>query len=126
MDHEDLSAGDKLHAIVDAQFHRQVCSRKKLAVWFAFFGEASHRKAYRSSSSHIDIERQDVCTALCHEIIVEGGYTDLEAEDVALTLESLFDGFWLNMMMYPKKFTRESAVRRVLIYLHSVFPQHFG
>ena len=33
---DNLSAARKLRSIVDAQFHPRICSRKKLAVWFAF------------------------------------------------------------------------------------------
>jgi TetR/AcrR family transcriptional regulator, transcriptional repressor of bet genes len=120
----DLSAADKLRAIVGAQFHRRICSRKKLAVWFAFFGDAAHRKSYRARSAHIDVERQEISAGLCEQIIFEGGYEGVEAEGVSLTLESLFDGFWLNMLMYPTKFDREDTARQVLSYLRTTFPDH--
>ena len=123
---DDLSAAQMLGAIVDAQFHPRICSRKKLAVWFAFFGETAHRKSYRLSSSHIDIERQETSADLCREVIAEGGYVGIDADSVSLTLESLFDGFWLNMLMYPSKFRREDAPRLVLDYLGTVFPHHFS
>lgn len=123
---ENLSSADKLRAIVDAQFHPRVCSRKKLAVWFAFFGEAAQRKSYRKSSSHIDIERQETSADLCSQIIKDGGYTGVNAEDVSMSLEGLFDGLWLNILMYPDKFNRENANRQVLAYLKSVFPKHFA
>jgi TetR/AcrR family transcriptional repressor of bet genes len=126
LESDDLTASDKLRAIVDAQFHPSVCNRKKLAVWFAFFGEAAHRKSYRHNSSHIDIERQEISADLCRQIIAEGGYDGVDAERVSLTLESLFDGFWLNMLMYPAKFRREDAARIVFAHLAAIFPQHFA
>lgn len=121
----DLSDADKLHAIVTAQFHPRICSRKKLAVWFAFFGETSHRKSYRLISSQIDMERQEVCAELCSHIISQGAYTRTDADQVALTLEGMFDGLWLNMLMYPAQFTRETAEHQVMGYLKLVFPRHF-
>lgn len=120
----DLGPADKLRAIVDAQFHPSICNRRKLAVWFAFFGEARHRKAYRKTSSAIDMERQEVCADLCRRIIAEGGYGGLSAEAIALTLEGLFDGLWLNMLMYPARFSRKQAHGQVLAYLAMVFPHH--
>ncbi|MGC9369657.1 MAG: TetR family transcriptional regulator C-terminal domain-containing protein [Paracoccaceae bacterium] len=123
---DELTAADKLRVMVDAQFHPRICSRKKLAVWFAFFGEAAHRRSYRLSSAHIDIERQEISADLCRQIIAEGDYDGVDAEGVSLTLESLFDGFWLNMLMYPAKFRREDAAHRVLSYLSTVFPMHFA
>ncbi|WP_428688270.1 TetR family transcriptional regulator C-terminal domain-containing protein [Roseibium sp.] len=122
----DLGPAAKLRAVVEAQFHPRICSRKKLAVWFAFFGEAGHRKSYRATSSHIDMERQEICADLCRQIMEEGGYTGLDAEEITLTLESLFDGFWLNMLMYPARFSREAAAAQTLNYLKTVFPGDFG
>lgn len=125
LDCATIPASDKLRSIVDAQFHPRICNRRKLAVWFAFFGEARYRKSYRSISSDIDMERQDVCVGLCQEIIAEGAYRDVSAEGVALTLEGMFDGLWLNILMYPAKFTRGTAKRQVLNYLAHSFPCHF-
>lgn len=121
----DLTAAQKLQSLVNAQFHPQICSKKKLAVWFAFFGEARQRKAYRSSSAQIDIERQEVCVSLCQDIIEECGSEKANAEDIAQTLEGLFDGLWLNMLLYPQKFTRASSSRQVMEYLNRVFPRTF-
>lgn len=125
LEHGELTAADKLRAIVDAQFHPRICSRKKLAVWFAFFGEATQRKSYRLSSAHIDIERQEVCSELTRDIIAEGGYDGVDPDGVSMTLESLFDGFWLNMLMYPDKFRREDGAHRAYGYLAAIFPGHF-
>ncbi|MDA5093690.1 TetR family transcriptional regulator C-terminal domain-containing protein [Aliiroseovarius sp. KMU-50] len=123
---DDISDIDKLHSIVSAQFHPRICSRKKLAVWFAFFGEACHRKTYRSISSQIDMERQELCAELINSIADKGGLKEIDAEQIALTLEGLFDGAWLNMLMYPAKFTREEAERQVLDYLGLVLGSTFG
>ncbi len=122
---DDLTASQKLHAIVDAQFHSRVCSRKKLSVWFAFFGETAHRNSYRLTSAHIDIERQETSAELIRQIIADGGYAGIDAQSVSLMLESLFDGFWLNMLMYPARFSREAAAQSVFGYLATVFPDHF-
>ncbi|MDU8928215.1 TetR family transcriptional regulator C-terminal domain-containing protein [Alisedimentitalea sp. MJ-SS2] len=122
----NLSNADKLRFIVSAQFHPRICSRRKLAVWFAFFGEAGYRKTYRSISSQIDMERQELCAELIESIIADGGYAKADAEQIALTMEGMFDGLWLNMLMYPAKFTRERAAHQVLDYLGLVFPRHFA
>lgn len=122
----DLTPAAKLNAIVDAQFHPRICNRKKLSVWFAFFGEAAHRKAYRATSSEIDMERQIVCAELCRDIMCEAACPDVAPEDIAATLEGMFDGLWLNILMYPDRFTRADAHRQVLGYLAQVFPKHFG
>ena len=125
MDRKKLSTSEQLLAIVDAEFHPQTCNRKKLTVWSAFYGEAGYRTYYRKIMSDIDSERWEASTELCREIISQGGYDNLVAQDVAETLEGLFDGFCLNILIYPGDFTREDAKDRVRSYLAATFPQHF-
>ena len=121
----NTTAAGQLLAIVDAEFHPQVCSRKKLTVWSAFYGETGYRKAYRKIMTDIDTERWDTSKRLCSYIISEGGYSNVEADEIAETLEGLFDGFCLNILIYPGAFTREDAKNRIRAYLASIFPKHF-
>ena len=120
-----LAPEEKLRAIVQAQFHPQICNRKKLAVWFSFFGEAAYRGSYRKIVTDIDSERWDVSGELCRQIINEGNYENVEADYVAKSLEGLFDGFWLNILMYPGKFTRADALDQVHNFMALTFPRHF-
>ena len=115
----------KLLAIVDAHFHPDICSRKKLAVWFGFYGEAGYRGRYRQIMSEIDEERWQTSIELCEQIIEDGGYDDVRAEDVAETLEGLYDGFCLNILIYPGEFSHDDARTRIRDYLAGMFPRHF-
>ncbi|WP_245710964.1 TetR/AcrR family transcriptional regulator [Citreimonas salinaria] len=121
----DIDAAAKLRAIVDAQFHPKVCNRRKLAVWFAFFGESEHRRNYRNVSRAVDEERQSVTAHLCASIVIEGGYVGVAPHQVSQMLEGLFDGLWLNILMYPERFNRRNARDQVASYLHFCFPRHF-
>ena len=58
-------------------------------------------------------------------LIDAAGQNHLKAHDIADTLEGLFDGFCLNILVYPGEFTRETAKQRVLSYLATVYPGHF-
>jgi TetR/AcrR family transcriptional repressor of bet genes len=121
----NLAPEAKLQAIVAAHFHPNICSRKKVAVWFGFFGEASARASYRNFVNEIDAERRDTSVELCRQIIKEGVYKNLDPVDIAFTLEGLYDGFWLNILMYPGEFTRFDAMKRLQEYLSQIFPKHF-
>ncbi len=113
---------EKIYAIVEAQFHPKICSRKKLAVWFAFFGETRHRKIYREITSGIDAERMETCRTLLQQIAEERTLWG-QPDKIAAALEALFDGTWLNILMYPEAFTRAQAERQVKDYLGLVFAQ---
>lgn len=120
-----LSAEEKLLAIVDAHFHPTICSRKKLAVWYAFFGEAGRRAVYRKLIDTIDDERFEISTALCAQIAEDGGYPCPPPREIARTLEGLYDGLCLNVLMYSGTFSRQQARDQVRAYLATVFPKHF-
>jgi TetR/AcrR family transcriptional repressor of bet genes len=121
-----LDAAAKLLAIVDAHFHPRICTRKKLSVWYAFFGQGGRRVVYRQLVDPMDEERFEISTRLCEAIIAEGGYAGVSADHVARMLESLYDGLWLNTLMYPRRFTREGSKAQIRRYLATVFPMHFA
>ncbi len=120
----ELTARDKLSAIVEAHYSPATCTPEKLSVWFAFYGESGRRAVYRDLLDAYDNERLDVSQALCAEIIAEGDY-DGDPALVAGTLESLFDGLCLSLLMYPDTFSPAQARAHVYGYLASMFPQHF-
>ena len=121
----DLAPADRLLSIVEAEFHPDICRRDKLTVWTSFYAEAGYRASYRRIVSQIDTERWEASKALCAQIIKDGGYSDLNAHEIAETVEGLFDGFCLNILIYPDKFTNVEAKARVQSFLATTFPQHF-
>ncbi len=125
LDRPNSTPLDKLLALVDADFHPTICSRKKIAVWFAFYGEARYRTAYRDKCARIDDDRVKETEKLCQLIKDEGGYDHFDPRMVAQSLEALIDGLWLNMLLYPDLFTPEAAREECLAYLEMTFPRHF-
>jgi len=119
------SPREKLEAIVDAHFHPKIFTRKKLAVWFAFYGEAGRRKTYRKLIEDIDSERFELSLRLCHQMAEEGGRSGLPPRQIANTLECLYDGLWLEFLTYPGSYTPETARAHVIGFLANVFPKHF-
>jgi TetR/AcrR family transcriptional repressor of bet genes len=91
----DMKPHQKLATIVDVHFDNSVSNRRKLAVWFAFFG------------------------------IAQGGYDHVNPDGIGEALEALFDGFWLNILMYPARFSNDAAKAHIYAYLAGQFPRHF-
>ncbi len=120
-----LTVPQKLMGIATASFDPEICSPKKIAVWFAFFGEARYRKVYREMAEEFDDERSDALEELCTALIEEGGYADVSAEDLATTMECLCDGMWLNMILYPEWITPDYAEAQMTNLLVRHFPKHF-
>ncbi|MEM8649744.1 MAG: TetR family transcriptional regulator C-terminal domain-containing protein [Pseudomonadota bacterium] len=123
-------AGDdpamQLKAFIEADFDKKVCTAKKLAVWFAFWGQAKYRPNYLKIHNRYDDERHLEIKRICSQIISEGGYTNLKADNTARTIEALTDGFWLDLMLYPSDAKRLTCRLDCLNALSLIFPKHFS
>lgn len=120
------SPQEKLLALVETDFHPNICNRKKLTVWFAFYGEPKYRALYRDKCAEIDAERLAETERSCRLIKAEGGYEHVDPLMFAQTLEAFIDGLWLNMLLYPKTFSRSQAKEECLAFLAATFPHHFS
>ena len=117
---------DRLWALMEADFDPKVCTRKKIAVWFAFYGEAKSRPTYRDICGERDGECNDALIAACRALIDEGGYDGLDPVVVARNLWALTDGLWLNLLMTPGAFDRAGAIQACLCHVAAMFPRHFS
>jgi TetR/AcrR family transcriptional regulator, transcriptional repressor of bet genes len=115
-----------LLAMVELDFRRTICTREKLAVWFAFWGERRFRPTYRRICAERDRSYDDMVRLICARLCEEGGYKDVEPGLVADGLSALTDGLWLDLLVRPDSMSRERAKRISLSYLADVFPRHFS
>lgn len=124
-DKAEKKPADRLAAIISADFDKKICTHKRLAVWFAFWGQAKYRPNYLKIHNKYDNERYDRIVDICHELIADGGYTDVDANRTARTIESLSDGSWLCLMLYPSVADREEYRGDCMQALARFFPKHF-
>lgn len=121
-----LDPASRIWALMEAHFDPEICTPTKVAVWFAFFGEARHRATYRRISERFDTERSDFLESCCRQIIDEGGYRNVNPERFAQLVESTADGLWLDLLLYPEELDRDYARSQIRDVLHAIFPQHFA
>ncbi|MET0598048.1 MAG: transcriptional regulator BetI [Mesorhizobium sp.] len=115
---------EQLRALVAADFDRAICTRRKLAAWCAFWGEAKSRPTYQALCGARDAAYQDVFVQLCASLGEAGGYP-FEPQGTALALTAMLEGLWLRLMMGTEDVTRESALQAAMEFLSSVFPKHY-
>lgn len=118
---DSLTTEQKLWGIIAASFHPDICSYEKIRVWFAFFGEAEYRAFYREMVDSFDTERENALA----ELLIQLGQSEDQAKATTQTIESLADGLWLTMMLYPNWLNRDQSEQRLwdLLCLH--FPDRF-
>ncbi|HUF55382.1 MAG TPA: transcriptional regulator BetI [Thermohalobaculum sp.] len=115
-----------LDAMIEVDLGREVCVRGTVAVWVAFWAEMPGRPRYRVLCNELAERYFEQARRMCHEIARRGGYDDLDADTIARGLNAMIDGFWLDLMMDPKRFDRARAKRACRQFLAGVFPAEFG
>ena len=116
---------DRLLAAMALDFKPSICDRKKLALWFAFWGEAKARPAYRKICYESDRYYDEVIQQLCAAIIEDGKYKAVNAAAAANALTSMTNGLWQWALIAPHSFDRDKAMAAIMSYLQAVFPKHF-
>ena len=116
----------KLAALVELDFSKAICERKKLAVWFAFWGETRSHPIYMRTCAEYDRHYVQVETELFAEMLRADDSKRHDPHVLATTLDALIDGLWLDMLLTPKLMDRKQARDLTLNYLHSALPGYFS
>jgi TetR/AcrR family transcriptional regulator, transcriptional repressor of bet genes len=116
---------DALRRLVHISLDPVVSAPDKVAVWYAFWGEANARKVYSQRVGACDDAYQADLVALFEDLIASGGYQGLDAEAVAVAFAGLLEGLWQDILVKGRRFDRKAATHLALAYLASLFPAHF-
>ena len=117
---------ERLWALMEMDVKPPICDRRKLAVWFSFWGEVKSRPTYRRMCDEWDRHYETVIEAICGELIDDGGYSDVDAATVAAALTSMTNGMWLSCLISPGSWDQRQSLAAIRSYLARVFPQHFA
>ena len=118
---EDLGPAQKLEAMIAWELGPIACTRKNLAVWFAFWGEITTRSIYRELVSESDEQYMHILKSL----LVELNGDNSAAETISSGLSAMIVGLWMDFHMSPDEFDRHKAVETCISYLKAVLPGHF-
>ena len=111
---------DRLLGLVKADFGPTICTRKKLALWFSFWGEAAAKPLYNRLSSEAEHERfvamKQACEALARETPIA------DPVRLANSIDAHTDGLWLQMHLQGDAFPRESGLGTAMAHLRLLLP----
>lgn len=123
------AAGDPvraLAALVDVTFDRRVSDPAKVAVWYAFWGEAGARRTYLERVGRCDDAYQEELEGLFARLIEGGGHAHLRARVVAMGFAGVLEFLWQNILVEGRRFDRAEARATALAYLAGNFPREFA
>ncbi len=111
----------QLCALIEASFAPQICNRKKISVWFAFWGESRSRPKYMRVCGAQDKAFSDKLLSLCEALEAQHG-ARLQAATAALSIEGMIDGLWQNFLIGPSGFKRDRAIQAVFELFDTIYP----
>src|SRR5688572_780067 len=120
------SAAAQVEAMIDSDFHRTVANRKRVTVWYAFWGETRWRPEFLKICQQLSDSFHEETREIFAKLVTEGGYADIDADLVARGFDAMIDGLWLDMLINPKAVDRDAAKQVVRTYLAALFPREFG
>ena len=120
------SATAQVEAMIDSDFHRTIANRKRVTVWYAFWGETRWRPEFLKICQQHSDAFHDETRAVFARLIAEGGYGGVDADLIARGFDAMIDGLWLDMLINPKETDRDTARRVVRAFLHGLYPDHFA
>lgn len=118
------SITEKIDALLAFDFSAGTMEKNKLAVWFAFLGEARSRPTYQSICAGQDSHAENLLTALFSQAIDEEDYTGVDPRVLAAGYICMVDGLWLNALLAPRRLSRKKAQAAARQYLANALPRH--
>jgi TetR/AcrR family transcriptional repressor of bet genes len=114
----------RLRRFVECYFEPAICQRKKIAVWFAFWGEVKARPKYRAVCAGYDRLHDEALESLCRELIAAGGYVSTEPRAAAKIIASTCHGLWLELLTGTDGLKRAELAALARSGLAALFPWH--
>jgi TetR/AcrR family transcriptional regulator, transcriptional repressor of bet genes len=116
-----------LERLVELYFDADIASPRKVSVWYCFWGEASSRQEYYEICGKKDDDFAALVRDLIGRLVAESPQPHLDADALALGLIGVLEVLWQTIAFQEEaSVDRETARRRSMAYLRSVFPGRFA
>ena len=112
----------RLRALVASAFTAKICNRRKISVWYAFWGESRSRPKYMRVCGANDEAFSSQIKLLC-EAIESESTARLDTDTAALSIEGMIDGLWQNFLIGSPGFKRQQAIQAVYDLIETIYPQ---
>ena len=112
----------RLRSFVQTYFDKGICQRRKIAVWFAFWGEVRARPQYRKVCAGYDRHHDQTLAGLCAAMLAGHHETRLEPEGAARLVAAMCQGLWLEFLTGDAVLGREELARLADQNLAALFP----
>ena len=112
---------NRLKALVKSTFSPAICNRKKISIWYAFWGESKSRPKYQQVCGRHDREFSDTLLCICKQLEAQQ-YARLPALTASLSIEGMIDGLWQNFLLDKAGFKRQQAITAINDLIEIIYP----
>lgn len=116
----------RILAMIDSDFQPSISSRKRVTVWYAFWGETRWRPEFLKLCQKLSAAFHAETRATFAQLIAASGRRDLDADSLTRGFHAMIDGLWLDMLINPRDFDRDAARSIARTYLAGLFPREFA
>jgi len=116
----------RLRCFVQTYFDKSICQRRKIAVWFAFWGEVRARPQYRKVCAGYDRHHDETLASLCAAMPDGQNEARLEPQGAARLVAAMCQGLWLEFLTGDAGLGREELARLADRNLAALFPAAAG
>jgi TetR/AcrR family transcriptional regulator, transcriptional repressor of bet genes len=121
----DASPEERLLGLIDFDLGTVVCSRSRVAVWYAFWGSVRTKQLYRDVCLPADREYMKLIATQIKALKREEQIQGLDADGIATGYSAMIIGQWQQFNISPGGFHRESAKGICRAYFRGFFPGRF-
>ena len=115
-----------LENIVETNFDMELSDPRRLAVWYAFWGERRARVDYQDICGAHDQAYEDCIIGLFRQLVEMEGKPGMDAEALAQGFMGLLDYMWQALMADDTLAGRANRAALCRNFLKSVLPRCFG
>ena len=118
------SPAERLRGYIDAYFDASTGQRRKVAVWFAFWGEVRAQPQYRSVCEEHDRAHDATVQRLVQDLLSEANADTRDTAALARLITSTCYGLWLELLTGNPKPSRASLHALAYRQLAALFPAY--
>lgn len=114
---KDKTPLGRMRALVNASFHKSICSEKRLAVWAAFCGHAATHQEYRKVLAKYDAEHHKAIANLWLEMHEGEAKAKSRSEEFASHVHAMVRGLWMAYLLSPSNNHRDTLADICVSYI---------
>ena len=119
----DATPAQRLLKLIEFDLGEIVCSRRRVAVWYAFWGSVRTKELYREVCLPLD---RDYMALIAEQVRkLARGTSKIDADTIARGYSALVIGQWQQFNVSPEDFDRRQAKKIARAYFEGYFPGHF-